>query len=62
MGTEPDIAALAVIIIGITLLGAIAYEIQRRREMAKEQAAAATARAASDLAEIRLAAAPAAAQ
>lgn len=62
MGTEPDIAALAVIIIGITLLGAIAYEIQRRREMAKEAAAAASARAASDLAEIRLAAAPAAAQ
>jgi spermidine/putrescine transport system permease protein len=57
MGTEPDIAALAVIIIGVTLLGAVGYEIQRRRELARERAAAATAQAAGRLAEIRLAAA-----
>jgi spermidine/putrescine transport system permease protein len=62
MGTKPDIAALAVIIISVTLLGAIAYEIQRRREMAKERTAAAAARAAGQLSEIKLAAAPAAAQ
>jgi spermidine/putrescine transport system permease protein len=57
MGTEPDIAALAVIIISVTLLGAVAYEIQRRRELARERAAAATAQAAERLVEIRLAAA-----
>src|SRR5690606_12041369 len=37
MGTQPDIAALAVIIIGVTLVGAVAYEISKRREMAKER-------------------------
>ena len=38
MGTEPDIAALAVVIISITLVGAIAYEIAKRREAAREKA------------------------
>jgi spermidine/putrescine transport system permease protein len=38
MGTEPDIAALAVVIIGVTLVGAIAYEIVKRREAAREKA------------------------
>src|SRR3546814_7761497 len=38
MGTQPDIAALAVIIIGVTLLGAIAFEIAKRREAAREKA------------------------
>ncbi len=63
MGTEPDIAALAVIIMGITLLGAVAYEIQRRRETAREQAAAEMAKATEKRGELRLtAAAQAAAQ
>ncbi len=38
MGTQPDIAALAVIIIGVTIAGAIAYEIAKRREAARERA------------------------
>lgn len=38
MGTQPDIAALAVIIIGVTLVGAIAFEIAKRRELAREKA------------------------
>jgi len=38
MGTEPDIAALAVVIIAVTLAGAIAYEIAKRRETAREKA------------------------
>lgn len=37
MGTQPDIAALAVIIIGVTLFGAIAFEIAKRREAARER-------------------------
>lgn len=43
MGTEPDIAALAVIIISVTLVGALAYEIAKRREAARERAARALA-------------------
>lgn len=43
MGTEPDIAALAVIIVGVTLVGAVAYEIAKRREAARERAARALA-------------------
>ncbi len=39
MGTQPDLSALAVIIITITLIGAVTYEIVRRREMAREEAA-----------------------
>jgi spermidine/putrescine transport system permease protein len=38
MGTQPDIAALAVIIISVTLIGAIAFEIAKRRETAREKA------------------------
>ncbi|MEX0810446.1 MAG: ABC transporter permease [Dongiaceae bacterium] len=38
MGTEPDIAALAVVIISVTLLGAVAYEIAKRREARREKA------------------------
>jgi spermidine/putrescine transport system permease protein len=38
MGTEPDIAALAVVIISVTILGAIAYEIAKRREQRRERA------------------------
>lgn len=47
MGTQPDIAALAVIIIGITIAGAIAYEIAKRREAARERADHDTARRAT---------------
>lgn len=47
MGTEPDIAALAVVIISITLVGAIAYEIAKRREAAREKAQIETAKRAS---------------
>ena len=43
MGTQPDIAALAVIIIGVTIVGAIAFEIAKRREVAKERAERAAA-------------------
>lgn len=39
MGTQPDLAALAVLIIAITLIGAIAIEVTRRREQAKAEAA-----------------------
>lgn len=35
MGTQPDLSALAVIIIAITLLGAITHEVLQRREAAK---------------------------
>ncbi len=43
MGTQPDIAALAVIIISVTLIGAIAFEIAKRREAARETAERAAA-------------------
>ena len=50
LGTDPSLSALAVIIIMVTLVGALAHEIYRRREMAKEAAAAEAAkRAAADL-------------
>ena len=38
MGTQPDIAALAVIIIGVTLVGAVVFEIAKRRELARARA------------------------
>ncbi|MEX1108589.1 MAG: ABC transporter permease [Dongiaceae bacterium] len=44
MGTEPDIAALAVVIISVTLLGAVAYEIAKRREARRERAQIAAAK------------------
>ena len=44
-GTTPALSALAVIIIGFTLVGAIVYEIMRRRE---ERVAADRARAARE--------------
>src|SRR3546814_10888646 len=37
MGTQPDIAALAVIIIGVPIVGAIAFEIAKRREAVRER-------------------------
>jgi spermidine/putrescine transport system permease protein len=39
LGTKPDVSALAVIIVLITLVGAVTHEIMRRREQAKEEAA-----------------------
>jgi spermidine/putrescine transport system permease protein len=42
-GTTPSLSALAVIIIAITLVGAIAYEVLRRREQKKAEAEKATA-------------------
>ena len=44
MGTQPDLSALAVVIITITLIGAIIHEILRRREMVREAAALDTAK------------------
>jgi len=44
-GTTPALSALAVIIIGVTLIGAVAYEVLRRRE---ERIAAARARVARE--------------
>lgn len=38
-GTTPALSALAVIIIGISLIGAIFYEVLKRREEAREQRA-----------------------
>jgi spermidine/putrescine transport system permease protein len=42
-GTTPAISALAVLIIAVTLAGAVIYEILRRREAAREARAAAAA-------------------
>ncbi|MGF1631178.1 MAG: ABC transporter permease [Kiloniellaceae bacterium] len=43
MGTQPDLAALAVLIIAVTLIGAIAIEVAQRREQRRSLAAKATA-------------------
>jgi spermidine/putrescine transport system permease protein len=43
MGTQPDLAALAVLIIGVTLVGAVAIEVAQRREKRRELAAKARA-------------------
>jgi spermidine/putrescine transport system permease protein len=48
-GTTPAISALAVIIILVTLAGAIAYEVLRRREARREAAAAAARQAEENL-------------
>jgi spermidine/putrescine transport system permease protein len=57
MGTQPDLAALAVLIIGVTLVGAVAIEVAQRREkrrelVAKAEAARADRAAASTPAEM----------
>jgi spermidine/putrescine transport system permease protein len=39
-GINPSISALAVIIVAVTLIGAVVYELMRRRERAKEEALA----------------------
>ena len=46
-GTTPSLSALAVIIVAITLVGAVAYELFRRREERKAAEAKAVAQAAS---------------
>lgn len=60
MGTQPDLAALAVLIIGVTLVGAVAIEVAQRREKRREWAAKAAAARAEREAERQ--AAPVAAQ
>ena len=52
MGTQPDLAALAVLIIAVTLVGAVAIEIAQRREQRKEWAAKAAAARAEKQAEL----------
>lgn len=59
LGTEPDVSALAVIIVAITLVGAVTHEIMRRREQAKEEAAKEAAKRAEAEIDLKLAAAPA---
>jgi len=59
MGTAPDLSALAVIIMLVTLIGAVAHEILRRREMAKEEAAREAAKRAEQSIDIAMAASPA---
>ncbi len=61
MGTKPDLSALAVIIVGITLIGAIVHEVMRRRELAKEAATLEAARRAEQMADIKMTAKPIAA-
>jgi spermidine/putrescine transport system permease protein len=60
MGTQPDLSALAVIIVSITLIGALTHEIMRRREMAKEAAESEAAKRAANLIDVNLATNPAA--
>ncbi|MEM7222487.1 MAG: ABC transporter permease [Pseudomonadota bacterium] len=48
LGTEPDVSALAVIIVCVTLVGAITHEIMRRREAAKQEAAKEAAKRADE--------------
>lgn len=43
MGTQPDLAALAVLIIAVTLVGAVAFELAQRRELRRALAAKAAA-------------------
>lgn len=61
MGTQPDLSALAVIIVSITLIGALIHEILRRRELAKEAAESEAASRAANLIDVSLAAKPVAA-
>jgi spermidine/putrescine transport system permease protein len=61
MGTQPDLSALAVIIIAITLIGAVTHEIMRRREQAREEAAREEAQRAENATNTAMAAKPAAA-
>jgi spermidine/putrescine transport system permease protein len=53
-GITPTINALALILISITVVGAIAYEISRRREVARQEAMMAQARKAEAAAEVQM--------
>lgn len=55
-GTTPSLSALAVIIVVITVIGAVIYEVLRRREQKKAEAAKATALAAEAAAPVAVAA------
>jgi spermidine/putrescine transport system permease protein len=59
LGTKPDVSALAVIIVAITLIFAVIHEFMRRREQAKEEAAKEAAKRAEMEVDVKLAAAPA---
>ncbi len=61
LGTKPDVSALAVIIVAITLVGATIHEWLRRREIAREEAAREAAARAESAIDMQLAAKPAAA-
>jgi spermidine/putrescine transport system permease protein len=61
LGTKPDVSALAVIIVIVTLVGASLHEIMRRREQAKEEAAREALKRAETAADMKLAAQPVAA-
>jgi spermidine/putrescine transport system permease protein len=61
LGTKPDVSALAVIIVAITLVGATVHEVMRRREFAKEEAEREAAKRAEMATDMKLAAAPVAA-
>ncbi|MCZ4282484.1 ABC transporter permease [Kiloniella laminariae] len=51
LGTNPSLSALAVVIVCVTLLGAILHEVYRRKEMRKEKIAAEAAKRAADKAD-----------
>jgi spermidine/putrescine transport system permease protein len=55
-GTTPSLSALAVIIVVVTVIGAVIYEVLRRREQRKAEAAKATALAAEAAAPVAVAA------
>jgi len=55
-GTTPSLSALAVIIVVVTVIGAVIYEVLRRREQKKAEAAKATALAAEAAAPVAVAA------
>jgi spermidine/putrescine transport system permease protein len=53
-GITPTINALALILITVTVVGAILYEISRRREVARQEALKAQARKAEAAAEVQM--------
>jgi len=59
MGTQPDLAALAVLIIAVTFVGAVALELAKRREMAREAVAREKAKRAENATDMAMAGAPA---